>query len=186
LGFRHDILGFLLDFPSYGYDMMKKMFSDFVPINQQVNEGRLYSVLQKMEQEQLIKREINMQQNLPNQKIIHITPAGEKEFFDWLDSWTDETDPAKFDFFKQYPFLSKVNYFKYLSPEKIHSKLKNQLRICQKRLERFQKARDDMHNRKVDHYRVKIVEYGIEVEKIRIRWLQDLQDELEGDGEKHE
>lgn len=95
MGFRHDILGFLLDFPSYGYDMMKKMFSDFVPINQQVNEGRLYSVLQKMEQEQLIKREINMQQNLPNQKIIHITPAGEKEFFDWLDSWTEETDPSK-------------------------------------------------------------------------------------------
>lgn len=39
-----------------------------------------------------------------------------------------------------------------------------------------------MVRQKVDEYRIRILEYGIEVEKIRSAWLQDMLAEL-GEGE---
>lgn len=179
MSFKYLVLGCLLDFPTHGYDLMKKILSEFAPANSPVNEGRLYSTIKKLEKEQLIERHISKQDNLPDQKIINITSEGEKDFYQWLLSDSQERDTTKFDFFKQYPFLVKVNNFKYLDNEHIREKLIDQLQICNSRIERFNQASKNMTNHAVNKYRINIVEYGLEVEKVRIKWLKNLLTELE-------
>jgi len=158
---------------------------DFFPTSPEINQGRLYTTLNKLEKESMIEKKIKFQDDLPDQKIIYITPQGLDEFYDWLDSTLDEEDNTKFDFFKQYSFLSKVNYYKHLPEDKILAKFRGQLRISTDRLKRFEETRKEMIQKKVDHYRIRIIEYGIEVEKVKVAWLQETIGELEnesGDG----
>lgn len=147
---------------------------DFVPANPGINEGRLYSTLSKLEKENLIERKVHIQTSLPNQKITHITSQGLEEFLSWLASNEDEEDDTKFDFFKQYSFLSKVNYYRHFSNEKAVAKFTNQLEISNQRLQRFCEAREKMLSKGVDWYRIKIIEYGIHVEKVKIEWLKEV------------
>lgn len=179
MSFKYLVLGCLLDFPTHGYSLMKKILSEFAPANSPVNEGRLYSTIKKLEKEQLIKRRIMKQDNLPDQKIISITPKGEEDFYHWLTSDSLERDTTKFDFFQQYPFLVKVNNFKYLDNAHIQEKLKEQLQVCMCRIERFNQAHKNMITHDVNKYRISIVEYGLEVERVRIKWLRNLLTELE-------
>jgi len=121
-----------------------------------------------------VERALHPQVDMPDQKIISITPQGAEEFYRWLESQVDEEGHVKFDFFNQYSFLNKVNFFKFLPDDKIITKLKEQLLISAMRLERFNKAREEMIQKKVDVYRIRIIEYGIEVEKLRKEWLLSL------------
>ncbi|MDD4776348.1 MAG: PadR family transcriptional regulator [Syntrophomonas sp.] len=178
MAFRHILLGTLMDLPTHAYHMIKKCFADFTPANPKMNEGRLYSTLKTLDKEGLVERSVRQQDDFPDQKIITITPAGSQEFLRWLESGQDEQGHAKFDFFNQWPFLTKVNFFKFLPSENIGVKLTEQLGISSLRLERFHQARQEMIEKNVDGYRIRILEYGIEVEKIRSAWLQELRDEL--------
>jgi DNA-binding PadR family transcriptional regulator len=178
LGFKHFVLGYFVDNAAHGYDLIKKCFMDFFPVSPDINQGRLYTTLNKLEKESLIERKTRSQEDLPDQKIIYITSQGREEFNGWLDSMIDEEDKTKFDFFKQYPFLSKVNYYKHMPPEKAWLKFKGQLEISLKRLGRFNEAREEMIQKRVDHYRIRIIEYGIEVEKVKVAWLQEMISEL--------
>ncbi len=182
MAFRHILLGTLMDLPTHGYDMIKKCFSDFTPADPKMNEGRLYSTLKVLDKEGLVERSVRRQEDVPDQKVVSITSRGTEEFCRWLESSQDEEGHAKFDFFTQYPFLTKVNFFKFLPEPQIREKLLEQLRISGMRLERFYQAQEEMVQKKVDKYRIRIIEYGIEVEKIRSAWLQDTLAEL-GDDE---
>jgi len=174
VSFKHILLGTLLDFPTHAYDMIKKCFLDFTPANPKLNEGRLYSTLKTLDREGMVVRSLRPQQDMPDQKIVSITPRGAEEFYRWLESTEEEEGHAKFDFFNQYPFLTKVNFFMFLQDKKIIAKLEEQQRISQMRLERFNQAWQEMIEKEVDIHRVRIIEYGIEVEKLRWKWLANL------------
>lgn len=175
MGFRHVLLGFLMEFPTHGYEIMKKVYADFYPADPEINEGLLYSTLKKLEAERLITREEAVDSQ-PTRKLTHITETGKNEFLSWLESDSDEKDTVKFDFFYQYPFLEKCNYFKHLSPEKVKTKVEKQLSLSQKRLQRYEKARESMLRKGVDKYRIAIINYGIENERLRIAWLEGLKE----------
>ncbi|MDD3023819.1 MAG: PadR family transcriptional regulator [Syntrophomonadaceae bacterium] len=174
MAFKHILLGYLLDFPTYAYDMIKKCFNDFTPANPKLNEGRLYSTLKVLDREGLVVRSIRPQEDVPDQKIISITPRGIEEFYRWLESPEEEEGHVKFDFFNQYPFLTKVDFFKFLPDDKIIAKLEEQLSISSLRQQRFHKAWEEMIEKRVDEYRIHIIKYGIEVEKLRSTWIQGL------------
>lgn len=174
MAFKHILLGTLMDLPTHAYDMIKKCFMDFTPANPKINEGRLYSTLKVLDKEGMVERSVRHQEDIPDQKIVSITSEGTKEFYRWLESREEEEGHVKFDFFNQYPFLTKVNFFKLLPDEKIIEKLLEQLHISSLRLERFHQAQEEMIHKRVDEYRIRILEYGIEVEKLRSAWLKGL------------
>lgn len=177
MAFKHILLGTLMDLPTHAYDMIKKCFADFTPANPKLNEGRLYSTLKMLDKEGMVERSVRRQEDIPDQKIVSITSRGTEEFYRWLESREEEEGHVKFDFFNQYSFLTKVNFFKFLPDEKISNKLVEQLRISSLRLERFHQAHEEMMQKRVDEYRIRILEYGIEVEKLRSAWLKGLLDE---------
>jgi len=174
MAFKHILLGTLMDLPTHAYDMIKKCFVDFTPANPKLNEGRLYSTLKELDKEGLVERSLRYQEDIPPQKIVSIMPPGIEEFYRWLESGEEEEGHTKFDFFTQYPFLTKVNFFKFLDDEKIITKLNEQLQVSASRLDRFYRAQEEMIHKRVDVYRIHIIEYGIEVEKLRAAWIKNI------------
>jgi len=174
MAFKHILLGTLMDLPTHAYDMIKKCFVDFTPANPKLNEGRIYSTLKELDKESMVERSLRYKDDVPPQKLVSITPAGAAEFYRWLESSEEEEGHTKFDFFNQYPFLTKVNFFKFLDEDKIIAKLTEQLLISTKRLERFHQAREEMIHKRVDEYRIRIIEYGIDVEELRSAWLKSI------------
>lgn len=176
----------MLDLPTYGYEMIRKCFRDFTPANPRLNEGRLYTTLKKLDEDGMVDRKVRPQQDIPDQKIISITAAGREEFYRWLHSDAEESGHDKFDFFTQYPFLTKVDFFQYLDTGEALEKMRRQIAICTLRLQRFHQAREEMLNKKVDYYRIMIIEYGIAVEELKQQWLQSIvrQKETEQSGKQ--
>jgi len=172
LAFKQLLLGYLFEFNAHGYKIMKKVHQDFYPADPEINEGLLYTTLKRLEAEGLITRETETEDR-PSRKVIHLTEAGRQQFLDWLMAAEDE-DGVKFDFFYQYPFLERCNYFKYLDTEQVELLINKQIALSGQRLERYRAARESMIQKGVDRFRLAIIDYGISSEEMKIEWLKTL------------
>ncbi|GBF32351.1 transcriptional regulator [Desulfocucumis palustris] len=174
MSLKHLILGCLMDRPAYGYEMLKSLYRDFFALSPEVNDGQLYTVLARMEKDGLITKEIVYQDKAPSKKLIHITPKGREEFNDWLLSGDGENEPVRFDFFNKYEFLNKCNFFNHASPETAREKLEKQIEHMENKLLSLQRARLSMVQKKVPPFRIKILDYGLEIQRVKIQWLKDM------------
>lgn len=174
MAFKHLILGCLMDYPTYGYEMISSLYRDFVGLGPEVNDGLLYTALNRMESEGLITKRVVHQEKAPSKKIIYITDKGREEFLSWLVSDDGEQDPVRFDFFNKYEFLNKCNFFNHLDQKTALEKLSNQHRIMLDKLESLLRARESMVRKGVLPYRVKILDYGIGIQRVKIQWLKDM------------
>ncbi|MGE5396113.1 MAG: PadR family transcriptional regulator [Chitinophagales bacterium] len=170
MSFKQMLLGYLLDSPSHGYEIMKKAYSEFYPVGPEVNEGLLYTTLKKLEAENLIKREADEGNS---RKKVEVTEAGRQEFVKWLISDEEDGGP-RYDFFNRYPFLEKCNYFKYLTPEEASLAIEQEIKNSCNRLVQYRQTKKSMISKGVNHYRIAIIKYGIINEELRIKWLSDL------------
>lgn len=182
MGFKQMMLGFLLDSPSYGYEIMKKAYSDFYPADPEVNEGLLYSTLKKLEAEGLATREAGDADTPTARRKVEVTPEGLNEFKAWLLAEDDSSAQPKFDFFARYPFLEKCNYFKYLSPDEAMGVIERESASVTQRLESYRLAASSMQQKGVDRFRIAIIRYGISNEELRLEWLQEVKTMLEREG----
>ncbi|MFZ5632330.1 MAG: PadR family transcriptional regulator [Bacillota bacterium] len=176
MGLKHLILGCLMDSPTYGYEMLKSLYRDFFGLGPEVNDGQVYTTLNRMESAGLITREVVHQEKVPSKKVIHITEKGREEFRQWLLSGDGENEPARFDFFNKYEFLNKCNFFNHTDPDTALDKLARQLGLMEDKLAGLLRARDRMVQKGVQKHRVRILDYGIEIQKVKIRWLKEMLD----------
>jgi len=174
------ILGLVREFPVYGYEVMKVIYRDFAEQGPEINKGQFYTLVQKMEEDGLIVRETVQQDKAPSRKMISITLKGAAEFDHWLRSDEDENEDIRYDFFGKYNFLYKVMHFSDLSREDILKKLDRQIGLMKEKLDNFVAARESMQKKKVDPIRIHILDYGIEVQKVKVEWLNRLRLELSG------
>lgn len=184
MGFKQMMLGYLLDSPSYGYEIMKKAYSDFYPADPDVNEGLLYSTLKKLEAEGLATGEAGDAETPTARRKVAVTPEGLEEFKSWLLADDDNAVQPKFDFFARYPFLEKCNYFKYLTPEEALGSIEQEMTGVRQRLDSYRLAAGSMQQKGVDRFRVAIIHYGISNEELRLNWLQGLKEMVETEGGK--
>jgi len=182
MGFKQMMLGFLLDSPSYGYEIMKKAYADFYPADPEVNEGLLYSTLKKLEAEGLAIREGGDAETPTARRRVTVTPDGLADFKAWLLTNDENGAHPKFDFFARYPFLEKCNYFKYLTPAEGRGCIELEMQSVQQRLASYRQAAKSMEQRGVDRFRIAIIEYGISNEELRLNWLQGLIELVENEG----
>ena len=182
---KYMILGLVKEFPAYGYYILRVVQWDFAEQGPEINKGQLYTLIKKMEEEGLIVREVVQQDKTPNRKLIKITPLGEADFDNWLRSDTEENENIRYDFYSKYAFLNKVNHFNKLSNQEVLEKLDRQLKLMEEKYTNFVKARDSMLNKKVDRFRVFIIEYGIEIQKAKIEWLKRLRNHVSINNEQN-
>lgn len=177
MSLKHMVLGFLMDGSSYGYELksgpFKKVFKDFG-----INDGQLYPLLKKLEQEALICKRVQPQEGLPNRHIYSLTAAGKDEFLQWLASDEGEEISFRYDFFRKDLFFIRCNYIRYLPPKVAETKVRRQMEIVANTVKDLQKARDSMLAKGVDPVRVSILDYGIRIQEVRGEWLSDFISEL--------
>lgn len=176
MSLKHMILGCLMDSPSYGYEI-KKFSKDFFRRSQGVNEGQLYATLRKIEEEGLISKEVVYQDKNPPRNVYHLADKGRDEFYSWLLSEDDGNDSTSFDFFQVFPFLQRCNYFKHLPDNEKNGIVDKQIEKEMKRLQEFRVVRVNMLERDVHHTRLKIIEFGIAFQEMKINWLDNLKEQ---------
>jgi hypothetical protein len=84
----------------------------------------------------------------------------------------------RYDFYSKYGFLNKVNHFNKLSKPEVLDKIDHQIKLMEEKYTNFVKARDSMLLKKVDRFRIFVIEYGIETQKAKIDWLKRLREEV--------
>ena len=174
---KYWILGAINNRPAHGYDLkngpFKKALVDFG-----INDGQLYPTLKKLEKEGLIQKRIEQQEGAPNKHTYSITAKGREDFMKWLESSDGEERSFRYDFVRNDIFFTRCNFIRYLDRDKAIEKMKRHKKIIEETIIDFQKARDDMSERVVDPFRIKIIEYGIKNQKARLEWLEEFLEEI--------
>jgi PadR family transcriptional regulator AphA len=85
MSIEYAILGLLSSRPLTGYDI-KKMFEGSSVLYWSGNNNQIYTTLVKLHQNELVTREIEIQEDRPPRKIYSITAKGQAELKKWLIS----------------------------------------------------------------------------------------------------
>jgi len=174
------ILGSLMESPVHGYDLKKrvfrKVFSDFG-----INDGQLYPLLKKLEQEGLIRKEIVPREGAPSRHKYFITDAGREQFAAWIQSDEGEERSMRYDFMRKDEFFSRCNYIRHMDKNRAVAKMQRQIGMIESTLEDFRVARERMFEKNVDPYRIKLLEYGIKHQEARLEWLLGFLEDIKKD-----
>jgi PadR family transcriptional regulator, regulatory protein AphA len=77
------ILGFLNYHPYTGYDL-KKIFDDSVRHFWPADQSQIYRTLARLTEQGFVEMKKVAQEDRPDRKVYHITPAGHTELLKWL------------------------------------------------------------------------------------------------------
>jgi DNA-binding PadR family transcriptional regulator len=168
---KHAILGFLVDQPMHGYELKRKL-SPALPRERRMNDGVLYPLLRRMEEDGLVRKRVERGDSGRDRNVFHATARGRREFERWLRSSDDEADEATYDFLVGHPFLTKSLFFARLDANEVERKLVAQLADSTGKLQTFEEIRKGMVARDVDAYRIAVLDLGIAQQKERVRWLK--------------
>lgn len=162
--------------PAHGY-RIKKIFAPFVS-RDGLNDGQVYPVLTQLEKQNLVRKETVRQRKSPNKNLYHITEQGREEFLRWLTGPEDEVDPVKYGFFLQHGFLMKYSFFEHLSVPEQKAKLRYQIESARQKIGEYEQIRNDLVARKLGMHKIRIVDFGIETQKLKIRWAKEMLKDL--------
>ena len=170
------ILGFLIERPMHGY-ALRKALSPALPRDQQLNDGVLYPLLDKLDREGLIRRK-TVKADGRKRTVCSATKKGERVFDDWLRSDAEEDDEVSYDFLVGQPFLRKCLFFDRLGQAELREKVTAQRSATRAKLDRFAEIKKGMLDRGVTPVRIRILDLGIAQHRAKLRWLSDLERDL--------
>lgn len=173
MSLKFAVVGLLADCPMHGYEL-KRALSPALPRGRRVNDGILYPLLGKMEKEGLIRKTVKPGDGAPNRHVFRPTAKGRRVFREWLRGSELEEDEVSYDFLLGHPFLIKCMFFKHLSATEMREKLMTHRRTAAGKLEAFVEIRKGMMKRKVEPFRIAILDLGIAQQREKIRWLDKL------------
>ena len=78
------LLGFLLAGPSHGYDLHQRFLTDLGQV-WHLSQSQAYAILKRLEERGDISTQVIQQEKLPARQLLHITEAGRRRFFEWLE-----------------------------------------------------------------------------------------------------
>jgi len=163
------ILGFLVDEPRHGYDL-KRVLSPALTRDRQLNDGVLYPLLAKLMRDGLVRRTVE-RQGARARHVYAVTAKGRRHFRAWLATTVDEEDDVTYDFLVGHPFLAKCMFFMRLGPAERRTKLAAQRAAALAKLGEFTAIRRGMIERRVDPFRIAVLDLGIAQQREKIRWL---------------
>ncbi|OGP84192.1 MAG: hypothetical protein A2Y95_07250 [Deltaproteobacteria bacterium RBG_13_65_10] len=174
---HYTILGLIVESPRHGY-LIKKILCEGKGRDFGINDGLLYPALARLKREGLIRKEVVQQEKSPAKHIYHATQRGEEEFLRWLMAPEGEEDPFRYDFYWRFGFLVKANFFTHLDPREISVKLDRQIAEARAKIEDFERVSKSMEERRVEWYRLKIMDFGLGYQSLKLSWLEQFAREL--------
>jgi DNA-binding PadR family transcriptional regulator len=179
LGAVHQtILGLIVEEPRHGY-LIKKLLCEGNGRDFGINDGLLYPALARLEREGLIRKEVVHQEKSPSKHTYHATRKGEEAFFGWLMASAGEEDPFRYDFYLRFGFLVKATFFRHLDPRAVREKVERQIAEAREKSRDFRQVREKMNAEEVDWYRLKIMDFGVGYQALKLQWLEQFARELD-------
>lgn len=182
MSLHHMILGCLMESPSHGYEIRKRV-KELFQRSHDVNESQLYSALRKMEGEGLVRKEVVWQDKTPPRNVFYLTEKGTEEVVTWLINGDELEDTYRFDFYQAFPFLERCNYINNLPKETALEILEKQIVFEQAKLKEYKRVRDNMQALKLNQFRLGIIEFGLAFQETKLQWLENMISSLINDHE---
>jgi len=108
MSLRNALLGLLNYRPRTGYDL-KKVFEDSIGFYWTVQISQIYNQLNKLEEKELIKSDIQLEGKRCTRKVYKITKDGKKAFLNWVHKFPKQlTEPIRSEFLMHITFSSKI------------------------------------------------------------------------------
>jgi len=172
------ILGLIVETPRHGY-LIKKLLCEGNGRDFGINDGLLYPALARLEREGLIRKEVVHQEKSPSKHTYHATGKGEEAFFRWLMESAGEEDPFRYDFYLRFGFLVKATFFKHLDPRAVREKVERQIADAREKIRDFRRVREKMAGSEADWYRLKIMDFGVGYQALKLEWLEQFAHEID-------
>lgn len=168
---KYALLGVLNLMSGSGYDI-KKFCDSSIGYFWNENYGHIYPVLQRMEDEELITKEVKQREGRPSKNIYSITQKGREELEEWL-KLPVENNPIRSE------FLLKMFLSKDIPIESVLEKVEKLKDQCEEELKKyseiekfFKSEQTDMNKKELTLY-LSTVMYGKLGEEARIRWCEE-------------
>ena len=108
MSIKYAMLGILAEKDLHGYEL-KSIFDEKVGDFWSLNFGQIYSTLDRLEKEDLVAHDRQIQDRRPDRKIYRITPKGREELEEWLSTPVNKVRALRDEFFIKLVFMDKKN-----------------------------------------------------------------------------
>jgi len=167
---KYAILGLLNQKPMHGYEI-KKEFEKSVSYIWSINVGQLYTLLKKMEGENIIVKKEVPQENKRDKIVYEITDAGRNELQEWL-SIPILNRQTKDEFYLKMMFLAQVG------KEKATMYIDEQIEVMEKQCETFKAMKTD-HGESMEKFMGLLLEASIMHFEVDIKWLKVFKERMD-------
>ena len=168
---KYALLGILSNKSGSGYDI-KKMCDSSIGHFWNENYGHIYPMLQKMEEEGLITKEIKQAEGRPAKNIFSITEKGKKELEEWL-MLPIEKQPTRSE------LLLKVFLSKDIPVKNIIETIQREREDSERGLQRFLEFEKFFNSDQIQVDKKNLVlwlstiRYGKHAEETKIKWCKE-------------
>ncbi len=168
---KYALLGVLSLMSGSGYDI-KKFCDSSIGYFWNENYGHIYPVLQKMEDEELITKEVKQTEGRPVKNVYSITQKGRDELQEWL-MLPVEQEPMRSE------FLLKMFLSKDIPAEKIIEKIKTIKEKSEEELRQYSEIENmlSVQLKNADKKSVILylgtVNFGKKIEEAKIKWYEE-------------
>jgi DNA-binding PadR family transcriptional regulator len=166
------MLGFIKQAPIHGYDLYKKLTEfDTIAHVWSIKQSQLYALLDRLEEDQLIRSEIILGDSRPNRKEYHLTPAGEQRFAEWLEKPVSHSRDIRIEFLAKFYFALRAGSSIALAL------LEAQEEVCLGWLHQSQRSAENTPA--VSEYGKMVFEYRIGQIQATLAWIQTTRAEIQ-------
>lgn len=168
---KYALLGILNHMSGSGYDI-KKVCDVSIGHFWNENYGHIYPVLQKMEEERLITKEVKQTEGRPTKNIYSITEKGREELNEWL-LLPIEKQPVRSE------LLLKIFLSKDIPVKNIIERIQEIKEGCEKKLQKYLEIDDLFNSGKIEGDKKDLVlshitlQYGKQDEEGNIKWCEE-------------
>lgn len=161
------LLGLLCEGHSYGYELHQRLSKEFNRI-WALSQSQCYNILKRLEDQDAVRGEIVQQERAPDRKLLHITPAGQKRFLDWLQTPTPGSSRAI-----RISFLTRLYFAIKDSDEFARNIITDQKHEIQSTLNHLENTLDQISPSRV----INRLSLQLRIRQLRtcIEWLDDCQ-----------
>jgi PadR family transcriptional regulator AphA len=111
LTMEYALLGFLRQRPMHAYEMHQTLTqAEALGLVWHVKQSQLYALITRLEDEEFVTSTTEPQYTRPARKVLHLTPAGEAAFAEWVRTPVERGRDFRLEFLATLFFASQEGY----------------------------------------------------------------------------
>jgi DNA-binding PadR family transcriptional regulator len=177
MSIKHAILGLLAGGPRHGYDL-KLAYEEEVAPSTSLNFGQVYTTLERLERDGLVRPEVVPQDVRPDKKVYALTEAGRKVLRGWLAA------PTRQDLDLRNEAFLKLMLARRLPDADPLAVLANERRECMERLHEVTGARDQAEKEGSGTATLLLLDLAILRLEAFLKWLDRCEETLSREKKK--